>query len=626
MKYVLSKHLAFLLTLLTIGLFFGCGQSPTPTVACLINSDCAQSQVCIQGKCATVSLCQAQADCPPGEYCNQGYCSNLDELDCSDGNDCPQGYRCLSNGSCQAGAECEFNTDCCPPGQPTCGKTCQNFVCVGTECNIGQQEPCHIGCHEGTKNCDNGNWTTCSATPVMPTDICDDLIDNDCNGQTDEGCPECTAGATQECFSACGSGTQICGEDLIWGECDAPTDCNCSPGQTTSRECEQCGNEEGNCGPGEVWIWSGICLSQGECEGNGEAETETADCGRCGTQTRSCGTDCIWGEWTGCQEEGSCTPDDTEQRACGICGGQVRVCGENCEWGDWGECEDGGGCTAGEIQTQDCGLCGQRTAECDNSCQWGAFGACENEGACSPGMVDDQPCGACGTQTRFCLDNCSWGNWTVCDETGECSPGDSETDDCGPLTSDGICEQGTRFRSCEGACTWSPWSDCAGAIFPELYDTCGNGLDDDCDGTALNYPDEHEPNNSCYACKWLGEDPEEVTLYGTFDNVDDLDDYYCFNGDDNSPPVWCPWCNEKIQISLTDQPVGMDADLKLYQGYENCVNGEVLDDSISIGTDDENIEWVETNGNDDAVYIIRVQSWEDYNCYQPYTLTINGLR
>jgi hypothetical protein len=121
-------------------------------------------------------------------------------------------------------------------------------------------------------------------------------------------------------------------------------------------------------------------------------------------------------------------------------------------------------CTPGE--TRQCGpdtnagSCEFGTQLCGEDEQWG-----ECEGAiyptnevCSNGLDDD----------------C---DGTIDEEDCElpCTPG--ETRQCGPEADAGICEFGSQLCNDAGA-----WGQCDGAVYPAT-EVCGNGLDDDCDGT-----------------------------------------------------------------------------------------------------------------------------------------------
>ncbi len=89
-------------------------------------------------------------------------------------------------------------------------------------------------------------------------EICNNGLDDNCNGQVDEGCP-CAPGMVQQCFAGppgrrnvgiCQDGTQICIGQGMWGECQGgivpqPDQCNSADnlcnGCSQQRNCEiQC--------------------------------------------------------------------------------------------------------------------------------------------------------------------------------------------------------------------------------------------------------------------------------------------------------------------------------------------------------------------------------------------------
>jgi hypothetical protein len=71
------------------------------------------------------------------------------------------------------------------------GQTDESCPIMCTDPRVGSQ--CSIGLgvcqRSGVWQCTNGN-VSCNATIVTPgTEVCNDNLDNDCDGQTDEGCP-----------------------------------------------------------------------------------------------------------------------------------------------------------------------------------------------------------------------------------------------------------------------------------------------------------------------------------------------------------------------------------------------------------------------------------------------------
>ena len=97
------------------------------------------------------------------------------------------------------------------------------------ECISGDTQPCDTGllgiCAAGTETCMDGFWGECVQDEAAVAEICDDSLDNDCDGLTDtedDICWDCTPLDTQPCdtglLGICSAGTETC-VDGFWAEC-----------------------------------------------------------------------------------------------------------------------------------------------------------------------------------------------------------------------------------------------------------------------------------------------------------------------------------------------------------------------------------------------------------------------
>ncbi len=374
---------------------------------------------------------------------------------------------------------------------------------------------CGVGaCRRTIASCREGAQKIC--TPGEPgVELCGDAIDNDCDGQTDEGFPK--RGRTcHDGVGACrNAGVYICSEnrlDLV---------CNAHPSQPRVEICgngvdDDCDGEVDKDAPGLGEPCNngllGQCLREGkrvcharegtlscsapkvrpqpercdgldnDCDGvidNDVNETATCGQGACGggTRTRTC-VHGVWGEWSTCSTAGKVATEICGNRIDDDCDGvidrDVEGLGDACENGMVGICARKGRlicdattsrlvCSAGP---RDPGqeICNGLDDDCDGTVDEGVQNAC---GGCqtlavTPGQACDVPGG----------DECAKGVW-MCDEAHAgaliCTAKPALTDGRA-CTSDG--NECTADLCREGSCTHAAVAD---GIACEDDDPCTAG-------------------------------------------------------------------------------------------------------------------------------------------------------
>jgi hypothetical protein len=99
---------------------------------------------------------------------------------------------------------------------------CDGATDEGCECTTGESRPCGTdegACEPGTQTCQAGAWGDCLGGVLPRPEECNGMDDN-CDGNTDEGCA-CAQGDSRYCGSSegtCEPGTQTC-QAGAWGEC-----------------------------------------------------------------------------------------------------------------------------------------------------------------------------------------------------------------------------------------------------------------------------------------------------------------------------------------------------------------------------------------------------------------------
>jgi hypothetical protein len=362
---------------------------------------------------------------------------------------------------------CGGSSEECAGGCPE-GQVCYYGTCVPAFDGSGDGEV-EIGREDGGREGDDGDGRTDDARPegdeagredggCDPTarEICIGVDDN-CNGLTDEGFP-CSPGAIVDCTTSCGTP----GSGACTASCTPP-----GPAACATDAIEVCNGVDDDC---DTTCDDGFACCAGEL-----GARCTTSCGSAGTTV--CGEDCT---------AGVCVPPDES------CNGADDDCDTTCD--------EGFGCCRGTTIpcTTTCRTSGTRT--CGESCAY-PITCTPPEEVCN-GIDDDcdTTCddgfACCAGASTFCWTECGTRGTALCSEScaaaEECTPPEETCngadDDCDTTCDEGsACCAGT-VESCDTTCGSTGERLCSpDCLLPADCEpppeTCGNGVDDDCDGS-----------------------------------------------------------------------------------------------------------------------------------------------
>jgi MYXO-CTERM domain-containing protein len=447
------------------------------------NSGNPLQQSCYSGPSGTrnVGICRGgMQTCVGGSYASSCVGQILPGTEICDAqdNDCDsqtdEGFDADGDGVSTCAGDCnDGNPNIRPNATETCNGVdddCDTRVDERDNAGNPLQQSCYGGpggtqnvgiCRGGTQNCVGGTFSgTCNGQVLPGTEICDGL-NNDCDGQTDEG------------FDADGDGVSTCA-----GDCN-DNNPNIRPNATEvcngiDDDCDTRIDERNNAGD----------PLQRSCY-SGPGGTQNVGICRAGTEV------CVGGSFSG------------------TCNGQVLPGTEICD-GLNNDCDgqtdegfdaDGDGVTtcAGDCNDNNPNIRPNATEVCngiDDDCDT-RIDERDNAGnplqrSCYTGPGGTQNVGVCRAGTEVCVGGSFSGtcNGQVLPGTEIC---DGLNNDCDGQTDEGFDADGDGVSTCAGDC-----NDNNPNIRPNAAEVC-NGIDDDCDTLVDERNNAGEPlRQNCY--------------------------------------------------------------------------------------------------------------------------------
>ncbi|HOD08376.1 MAG TPA: MopE-related protein [Myxococcota bacterium] len=511
------------------------------------------------------------------------------------------------------GGDCNDNNAGVSPGR---GETCNGVDdnCSGTTDEGLGSTTCGVGvCLHTVQNCVGGESQICDAMFGSVDEICDSK-DNDCDGQTDEGCDD--------------DGDDFCDSSMVLSGIPSVCpngggDCDDNSLQIKPTAIEKCDNIDNNC-------------DQDTDEGCDDDVDGYCDAAMTITGTPTIcpngGNDCndlVAARNPGASEtcngvDDNCNGSTDEGQGTVTCG--LGVCNHTIQK-----------CVGGEVQTCD-PMQGATAESCDglnNDCDAETDEGCDDDGDdyCDNAMSVTGTPAVCPNGGNDCNDAAAAVNPGVAEKCNNIN------DDCDASTDEGCDDDGDDWCDASMTTVGNPTvcpnggndcNDSTTAVRPGATETCNN-VDDNCSGitddNVAAARDTWEPNESCSDTQDIGDvtkGTSGVTYQGKIYPSGDKD-YFYVDLLEGSGIDCIPWTDQDFRIIVNlVPPTGADCvDLRAIIYDTGC--GE-LARTTSTGCAAKQVTWDwdgQCGSNDDHSFIIAVigASTNDWEC-MGYTITV----